>query len=93
MQFSFEQKLKAAPDTLINVIEGESVLLSLQTESYYGLDEIGTRMWSVLTTSETIQAAYETLLDEYEVDAETLRTDMQDLIDKLISHGLVEIGN
>ena len=91
MSVSFDQKLAVTPDTLINVIGGESVILNLKSESYFGLDQVGTRMWTLLTTSESIQSAYELLLDEYEVNAEKLRADLSELIDKLLSKGLLEV--
>lgn len=84
-------KVVQSPETLINIIEGESVLLNLKNESYYGLDEVGTRMWELLTTSDSIQAAYEKLLDEYEVEAETLRNDLGEMIENLIENGLLEV--
>jgi hypothetical protein len=68
------------------------VLLNLKSESYFGLDQVGTRMWALLTTSDSVQAAYEKLLDEYDVSADELRQDMRDLIEKLIAHGLVEVA-
>src|SRR5262245_27791293 len=92
MTFSFDQKLIATQDTLINVIEGESVLLNLKSENYFGLDPVGTRMWTLLTASDSIQSAYEALLDEYDVGADKLRLDMQDLIEKLIANGLMEVA-
>jgi len=92
MTFSFDQKLIVTEDTLINVIEGEAVLLNLKSEKYFGLDPVGTRMWTLLTTSDSIQSAYETLLDEYDVGAEKLRLDMQGLIEKLIANGLMEVA-
>lgn len=92
MNIDFTSRVIQSPETLINVIEGESVLLNLNNESYYGLDEVGTRMWELLTTSESIQAAYDQLLDEYEVEAETLRRDMQNLISNLFDQGLLEIS-
>lgn len=92
MTMDFSSKVVQSPETLINIIEGESVLLNLKNESYYGLDEVGTRMWELLTTSESIQAAFEKLLDEYEVDAETLRTDLEEMLDNLIDNGLVDIN-
>ena len=49
-------------------------------------------MWELLTSSESIQAAYDQLLDEYEVEAETLRRDMQNLISNLFDQGLLEIS-
>lgn len=92
MTFSFDQKLLVTQDTLINVIEGESVLLNLKSENYFGLDPVGTRMWNLLTASDSIQSAYEALLDEYDVGADKLRLDMQGLIEKLIANGLMEVA-
>jgi len=84
------KRIVVQPDVLVNVIDGESVLLNLKSECYFGLDEVGTRMWQVLTDSGTIQAAYETLLAEYEVEPDKLRQDLDELIEKLAAHGLVE---
>lgn len=78
---------------LIRQLDTESVLLNLQNQRYFGLDEVGTRMWMTLTTEESIQAAYDALISEYDVDAEQLRQNLKDLIAKLVEHGLIEIGN
>jgi len=91
MEIDFNNRVVQSPDTLINIIEGESVLLNLDNESYYGLDEVGTRMWELLTTSESIQAAFDSLLDEYDVEPERLRSDLRDMIENLIDNGLVEV--
>lgn len=91
MDIAFEQKIIASPEALVSVIAGESVILNCQNEQYYGLDEIGTEMWTKLTTSPTIQSAYETLLQEYDVDAELLRQDICELLGNLKAQGLVEI--
>ena len=48
-------------------------------------------MWTVLTTAPSLQKAYDTLLSEYEVEPEVLRKDMEDLLQKLVNQGLVEI--
>jgi len=87
------KRIVVQPDVLVNVIDGESVLLNLKSESYFGLDEVGTRMWQVLTDSGSIQAAYETLLAEYEVEPEKLRQDLERLIEQLVAHGLLETTN
>ena len=87
----FTQRVVVTPDTLINTVGNEAVLLNLGNEHYYGLDETGTSIWQALTTNETIQAAYEKLLNEYEVSAEVLQKDMRELLEKLLAHGLVEL--
>jgi Coenzyme PQQ synthesis protein D (PqqD) len=85
----FSVRIKVPAHVLVQEIGGEAVLLNLENERYFGLDETGTRMWTALTTANSIQSAYDTLLAEYEVDAERLRTDVQELVAKLIENGLV----
>jgi len=89
----FGMRLEIPVDVLVRELDGESVLLNLDSECYYGLDEVGTRMWQVLTTSPSIAAAYDDLLAEYDVDAETLRSDMGELIGQLVAHGLLVVGD
>ena len=92
MAISFEDRVTIPKGVLLSAVEGESVLLNLESERYFGLDEVGTRMFSVLTESNSIQVAYEVLLDEYDVDAESLRSDLITLIDNLVDQGLMEIA-
>lgn len=91
MEVSFEQRVRAAEHVLVRELEGESVLLNLDSENYFGLDDVGTRMWSVLTTSDTVQESFDVLAREFDVSAEQLRTDLTRLIEALIEHGLVQI--
>jgi hypothetical protein len=86
---AFSMRISVQPDVLIREVGGESVILDLKTERYLGLNGVGTEMWKALTTSDSIQAAFEHLLAEYDVDPEVLRRDLHDLIEKLIEHGLV----
>src|SRR4030095_14532086 len=92
MSISFTERLVLPEDVLISNVQGESVLLNLNSERYFGLDEVGTRMLSVLTTSNSIQTAYEALLDEYDVENEALRHDLADLVDQLVDQGLLEVA-
>jgi hypothetical protein len=93
MTVSFDERLSVPADVLVQELEGESVLLNLKSERYFGLDEVGTRIWAILGKSESIQQAYDALLAEYDVEPDVLRRDLLDLIDKLVDRGLVEIGN
>jgi len=91
MPIPFTMRLTIPTNILVQELRGEAVLLNLTSGCYFGLDEIGTRMWSALDGGRSIQAGYETLRAEYEVSADTLRADVQGLLDKLVKHGLVEI--
>ena len=85
-------RVSVPSDVLVqDTLGDESVFLNLNTERYFGLDKVGTCMWKTLTTSESIQAAYEALLAEYDVEADLLRRDLIDLIERLLAQGLVEV--
>ena len=88
-----EQRARAAEGVLFRELEGEAVILSISGESYFGLDEVGTRMWQVLGEAPTIQVAYETLLAEYDVAEDQLRHDLRELLDDLVARELIEIGD
>ena len=88
---SFNKRIFVTSDVLFREVSGESVMLNVKDASYLGLDDVGTRIWTALTSSDSIQAAYEVLLAEYDVDADRLRQDLTDLVEKLLAHGLVEV--
>jgi hypothetical protein len=91
MTISFSDRVTVPDDVLISNLQEESVILNLDSERYYGLDDVGTRMLSVLSTSNSIEAAYKLLLEEYDVDGEVLRRDLLSLVEQLIDQGLVSI--
>jgi hypothetical protein len=76
-------------DVLISHLQDEAVILNLDSERYYGLDDVGTRFLSVVTTSESIESAYDRLRGEYDVDPDILRNDLLALIENLIDRGLL----
>jgi hypothetical protein len=76
---------------LVRHLDGESVLLNLETEKYFGLDTTGTRMWELLTSSPSVDAAYARLLEEFEVDPKLLRTHLTELLSRLLEYGLLNI--
>lgn len=78
-------------DVLIQQFAGESVVLKLSSGSYFGLDGVATRMWTVLTTSESTEKALEVLLAEYEVTPDRLRHDIEVFARRLREHGLLEL--
>lgn len=83
----------AVPDhVLVREVGGESVLLNLQSETYFGLDETGTRIWSALTRYPSVEEACRALLTEFEVEPERLERDVAELADTLMDKGLLALA-
>jgi hypothetical protein len=93
MAISFSDRVRVPDDVLISNLQEESVILNLDSERYYGLDDVGTRFLSVLNTAASIEAAYEMLRGEYDVDAQNLRQDLLELVEDLVGQGILIRAN
>ena len=91
MGFSFDMRASVDPNVMIRTIGEESVILDLNTERYLGLDAIGTRMWSAIVEAPTIELAYLALLDEYDVEPDRLKDEVQVFLQKLVDNGLIQL--
>jgi hypothetical protein len=90
MQIRSDQVFKASRDVLFQEVGGETVLLDLASEQYFGLDEVGTRIWQLLNEGLGPGDMVDTLLDEYEVERERLEADVRELLGSLLDAGLIE---
>lgn len=88
---TLKDRISAPAHVLVRFLDRESVLLNLETERYFGLDETGTRMWQLLTASPNVDAAYQELLAEFDVEPELLRHDLTDLLGRLMENGLLQV--
>jgi hypothetical protein len=88
---TLKDRVSAPAHVLVRFLDRESVLLNLETEQYFGLDETGTRMWQLLTASPDIDAAYQELLAEYDVEPDLLRDNLTELLGRLVESGLLQV--
>ena len=93
MEAQLPRHISVPEDVLSREVEQEMVLLNLQTECYYGLEEVGTRIWQLLTEHKDAEKALAVLLEEYDVDEATLRKDLAELIDRLVASGLLAVDS
>ncbi len=82
----------AVPNEVLHrEVDGEVVLLNLESGVYFGLDPVGARMWAVLTQHLSLRLSYEALLEEFDVDPGQLERDLAALLTALGQHGLIEV--
>lgn len=90
MKFQPADRFSISDEVLSQEVNGETVLLDLDGESYFGLNEVGTRIWQLLQSERTVGETLSALSDEYDVGREQLESDMGELLDKLSDAGLVK---
>jgi hypothetical protein len=70
-------------------VDDEAVLLDVRSGQYYGLDEVGSRIWTLLTESHDLDAIVCRLADEYDAAPAVLRSDVSAFVDALVTRGLI----
>jgi predicted transcriptional regulator len=80
-----------SPEVLVQELDGEAVLLNLESERYFGLDDVGTRVWQHLLEHRRLERVCEEMQKEYDVDESRLREDVLQLVEALIEAGIVTV--
>lgn len=89
MPASARPSFEIPPSVLYRQVEREVVLLNLETEHYFALNEVGAQIVAHLT-QQPMEEAIDALLARYEVEPDVLRRDIQNLVDALMQAGLLQ---
>jgi hypothetical protein len=90
--FSLESRVEKNRDVLFRNLSGEAILLNLTTGHYFGLDPVGTRIWELIESKERLGDVLAAVLEEFQVDEDTARSDLLGLVNELNAKGLVEVS-
>ena len=84
-------KIKVSDDVMFRILGDEAVLLNLANGTYFGLDDVGTRMWQLMSEHGSTDKVVEVMLEEYEVDESLLQSDLAKLVKDLTDNSLVKL--
>jgi hypothetical protein len=89
---TLESRVARAEDAVFRELDGEAVILHLQTGMYYGLDPVATRLWQLIDEHERLQGVYDAALQEFDVQPDVLQRDLLHLVRDLAERQLVVIS-
>jgi hypothetical protein len=69
-------------------MDGDLVMMSIESGEYFGLGGVGTRVWELIDTPRTLAQLTQAICAEYEVDAATCETDISRFLADLLANGL-----
>jgi hypothetical protein len=81
----------ASRDQVSSDLAGEAVILNLASGMYYGLDEVGAQVWSLIQEPRSVDAIRDTILEEYEVEPDRCERDLLALLQELEAAELIEV--
>jgi len=88
---NLDQKITFADTVFAQEVDGEMVLLDMNSENYFGLDEVGTSIWQSIQENTDRSEVFKSLLVQYDVVEEVLENDLKVFVEKLQENGLVRV--
>ena len=88
---SLEDSVVVDESVVFREYDGETVILNLQTGQYFALDEVGTRIWTLIRERQVLGTMLGALEMEYDASRERLKADLLQLVDQLTADGLVTV--
>ncbi len=83
----------ASRNQVASDLAGETVLLSMTTAHYYGLADVGARIWELIREPIRVSAICSAIMSEYDVTAERCEADVIHFLQDLASNGLIEVSS
>lgn len=91
-QVTLDTQVFLGEDVVSRELDGEAVILNLESGTYFGLDLVGTRIWALLQKNASLRETFATLEQEYEVAPNRLEEDLLRLVKELYTKGLLRMA-
>ncbi len=92
LSLTLETVLRVPDSVATRELEGESIVLDLESGMYFGLDVVGTRIWQLVVEHGRLASVRQHMLDEYDVEPPELEADLLRLAVELVERRLLVIS-
>jgi hypothetical protein len=83
--------IRRTEDLVASDLEGETVMMSVRSGMYYGLDSIGSRIWQLIEQPRTFSELCDMVLEEYDVDRAQCERDITALLTEMRDEGIIDV--
>ena len=89
---SLSERLVPSEHAIESRVGDETVLLHLESGTYFGLDAVGTRIWELLKEGRTPQEACDVIVEEYGAAPDVVEADARRFLSDLKANVIVVAG-
>jgi hypothetical protein len=82
----------ASPDLSTAYLDGEAVILDVNSGQYYGLNEVGARIFELVEQPCSVDAIVTRLTKEYSVEGEDLKADLLAFLREMVKKDLIQLA-
>ena len=88
-----DRLIRRAKDAISTELDGETVILNIDTGIYSGLDQVGTTIWNALAEPATFATLKERVMADYEVSEQRCSDDLCTFLDELLKNRLITLDD
>jgi hypothetical protein len=92
MSVGQDTRFELAPEVHTRDFDGELVILSLRGGDYFGVNDVGSRLWNALVAGKSVAEIAAEITGDYEVPADKLLDDLVALANELVGRGLLNVA-
>ncbi|WP_156442715.1 MULTISPECIES: PqqD family peptide modification chaperone [unclassified Sphingomonas] len=92
MTVTLDTIIRRHPDQISSEMDGQTVLMTISTGLYFGLNAVGSDIWRQLDAPKSVGDLVTDVVARYDVDEASCRADILALVEQLVEHQLVQVG-
>ena len=85
--------VSVSPHQVYTTLGSEAVVLELQASNYFGMNDVGTAVWTFLQQPREVSDVIEHIVDNYEVSPEQAEVEILSFLQNLADKGLVVVDH
>jgi hypothetical protein len=91
-QISLDSVVVPVEDQVSARLGEETVILNVESGQYYGLNEVGARVWELIQEPRSLAEVRAALVEEYDVEPQSCERDLRQIVGDLMANGLVAVN-
>jgi hypothetical protein len=93
MDITLRDQLVVGEQVLFRQLQDEAVLLDLKSGTYFGLNDVGARVWQLILEDGRLSRVLDVLVEEYTVERHVAERDLLSLVGELVDRKLADVKN
>lgn len=83
------KKFQRNSNTISSRLQDDLVMMDIDKGKYFSLNPVATRIWDLIEKPLSLDELCKLLMEEYEVEAEQCRTDVDEVLAEMVRLGVV----
>ena len=90
-ELTLESTVELPPKVTFGRMDDELAILHEETGQYYGLDDVGSRVWEVFHETSSLREAHTVLMEEFEIEESDLEEAIIEFVKEMVELELLAV--